>query len=271
MVHLDHIVILVPHASLQRPPPWLTKGFTITPGGSHTDNKTENKLICFRDGSYIELIAFVNDDPKNRKGHMWGRKNFGIVDFAFTHEDGNAVEHWRELQERLAKLEFTDVEVRVDYQRPVAGGRTRPDGKKVEWNVTFPVVSTGYQRGELPFFCYDVTDRVLRVPIEESNITHPNGAYGIKQIDIYVPAGRVVSLVKAYSTILDVENSSPDEKLGLYTVERLRSVDGTDGLRINLRNPHEDTQVQAVAQGIGLLLDLVVGGPDIQWSHEGLR
>lgn len=35
----------------------------------HGDNKTENKLIIFADGSYIELIAFIDDDPGLREGH----------------------------------------------------------------------------------------------------------------------------------------------------------------------------------------------------------
>ncbi|OCL03243.1 hypothetical protein AOQ84DRAFT_392409, partial [Glonium stellatum] len=69
---LDHIVILLPHADLLNPPAWLTKHFTISPGGRHADNRTENKLILFQDGSYIELIAFIDDDPARRAGHWWG-------------------------------------------------------------------------------------------------------------------------------------------------------------------------------------------------------
>jgi hypothetical protein len=28
-------------------------------------------LILLADGSYIELIAFINDDPALREGHWW--------------------------------------------------------------------------------------------------------------------------------------------------------------------------------------------------------
>jgi hypothetical protein len=66
---LDHIIILVPYATLQTPPHWITSNFTFTPGGRHADGKTENRLICFQDGSYLELIAFINDDLKLREGH----------------------------------------------------------------------------------------------------------------------------------------------------------------------------------------------------------
>src|SRR4051812_39623576 len=59
MANLDHIIILLPHHHILHPPPWLTDSFTISPGGIHSDGKTENRLICFRDGSYLEIIAFI--------------------------------------------------------------------------------------------------------------------------------------------------------------------------------------------------------------------
>lgn len=67
----SHIIILVPYELLTSPPSWLTSAFTISPGGRHADNRTENRLILLADGSYIELIAFINDDPALRKGHWW--------------------------------------------------------------------------------------------------------------------------------------------------------------------------------------------------------
>jgi hypothetical protein len=68
--YLDHIIILVSYQELQSLPAWIPKNFTVTPGGRHADGKTENKLICFEDGSYIEFIAFINNDPKMREGHV---------------------------------------------------------------------------------------------------------------------------------------------------------------------------------------------------------
>lgn len=47
-----------------------------------------SKLIVFQDGSYLELIAFIDDDPKHRVGHWWGDKGWGIIDFAFTLKEG---------------------------------------------------------------------------------------------------------------------------------------------------------------------------------------
>lgn len=50
---------------------YVQQALTDIAGGKHADGKTENKLILFRDGTYLELIAFVNDDPEKRKGHWW--------------------------------------------------------------------------------------------------------------------------------------------------------------------------------------------------------
>ncbi|KUJ22958.1 uncharacterized protein LY89DRAFT_536933, partial [Mollisia scopiformis] len=179
---LDHIIILIPYTTLLDPPAWITDNFTLSPGGRHADNKTENKLICFQDGSYIELISFVNDDPKNREGHWWGSKSFGIIDFAFTDSSGDAEIQYSELAKRLQELNAKEGQSKFEYAEPVAGGRKRPDGVDVKWKVTFPVLNDGRQRGEFPFFCHDVTARKLRVPLEEKNVSHPSGAVGIKEM-----------------------------------------------------------------------------------------
>lgn len=58
------------------------------------------------------------------------------------------------------------------YEAPQAGGRARPDGKQVKWRVAFPrldlhddegTTNVREQRGKMPFWCEDVTDRSLRV------------------------------------------------------------------------------------------------------------
>ncbi|CZS96014.1 hypothetical protein WAI453_009708 [Rhynchosporium graminicola] len=144
MAHLDHVIVLVPYASLANPPAWISENFTITPGGQHADGRTENRLICFRDGSYVELIAFVNDDAKNREGHVWGDRQFGIIDFALTHSTGDASALFSELEKRLEAVKWKDGEVKVAYEPPKAGGRTRPDGIDVRWTVTQPKQLTIY-------------------------------------------------------------------------------------------------------------------------------
>ena len=51
-VRLDHIIILRPYKALVDLPEWLTKHFTITPGGRHVDGKTEK-------GSFASSMAVI--------------------------------------------------------------------------------------------------------------------------------------------------------------------------------------------------------------------
>lgn len=156
-LQLDHIIILVPSALLTTPPPWLTDNFTLTTGGRHGDNKTENKLIIFADRSYIELIAFIDDLPANRAGHFWD-KPFGIVDFALTSGAGAGVGDAGEADAAreavMARLAGSadDVEAAFGgnglvYYEPKRGSRVRADtGQELAWKVTGP---SGCHRGEV--------------------------------------------------------------------------------------------------------------------------
>ncbi len=225
-LYLDHVVSLLSHKDIVNPPKWLTNYFTITPGGIHAGGRTENKLIIFPDGSYIELIAFVNDDPKHRTGHRWGDKQFGIIDFAFSSQE-DADENYALLKDRLAKAE-----VGVRYEQPEAGGRTRDDGQVLKWKVSVPAKPT--LTGEAPFFCHDITPRDLRVPFSEKSTSHLSGAFGVKGLKIYVLQERVEDLSKAYSAILDVKNSSVNSKVGRFEVRSLRGVKGKSGAVLSI-------------------------------------
>lgn len=250
--HLDHIILLLPYASLLSLPAYFTENFTVTPGGRHAHNETENKLICFADGSYIELIAFINDDPKLKEGHWWGKKKQGVIDFAFTHSDGDAAVHFSELEERLGKL---DAGLGVAYQKPIKGGRKRPDGVDVKWEVTFPVVRNedsekgGYQRGELPFWCHDVTPREVRVPFSKESTTHPCGSTGVSQLHIFVPEAKVEVLLKAYEGILGAKKEGDT-----IEVESLRRVGGRNGTRFVVSAPREEWQGEALEERGGYLI-----------------
>jgi hypothetical protein len=250
-VYLDHIVILLPHKDVIIPPKWLTDHFTITPGGIHAGGQTENKLIIFQDGSYIELIAFVDDDPKHRAGHRWGDKKVGIIDFALSSQDDADVSYAL-LKDRLEKAD-----VGVKYELPAAGGRTRDDGQVLKWKVTVPEEPT--LRGEAPFFCHDVTSRDLRVPFSEESTSHPSGAYGVTGLKIYVPRERVGELSKAYEAILDVKNGSVDGNVGAFEVGTLRHVDGKQKTVLSIQEPIKEGDQKLVEERGVLLGDLKFG------------
>ena len=133
------------------------QGYTVTPGGEHAGGVTHNALVCFADGSYLELVAFLRPDPT----HRWWRRasSGGFADFALLSDD---------LAQDLSALK--DLVVREAAE----GGRTRPDGVSLRWRAAF-------LRAPLPFLIEDLTPRELRVPGGET-VRHANGVTGIATI-----------------------------------------------------------------------------------------
>lgn len=267
--YLDHIIILLPYQQLLTLSAWIPKNFAITPGGTHADRKTENKLICFEDGSYIEFISFINDDPALRKGHWWGDHKFGIIDFAFT-DNGDAEGNWEAVNRRLAGIKGEGSKIR--YIEPVEGGRRRPDGDELRWKVTFPRIGgeEGWKRGELPFFCHDITSRSLRVP--NDNTMHPTFGYGIKQMSIFVPEERVPDLAEAYAAILDTPNiadTDVGQNVGAFKIERMNKIEGAESsIHFYVVAPPEEWQAEGMKERNGVMLgDIVVGGLSMLGGH----
>lgn len=196
---LDHVILLVPYKCLAGPPEWLTS-FTLSPGGQHSDGKTENRLVLFRDGTYLELIAFVNDDPEKRAGHYWD-KPYGVIDYALTTIESRL--DYEALNDRLK-----NANILASYKKPQAGSRLRPDGVELKWEVTFP---EGLERGILPFFCHDVKPRIRRVPITEENTTHPCGALGISGIIVEVDKNRLATVASCLQAIIGSDHQQDNQ------------------------------------------------------------
>jgi hypothetical protein len=147
-------------------------GFTVVPGGEHAGGMTHNALIAFQDGSYIELIAFI--EPDQRSTHRWWPrlwKGGGLVDFALLCGD---------LEAEVGEIRSRG----LDVPDPVENGRLRPDGQRLEWRQSFPQQIVG--ESGLPFLIEDVTPRSLRVPSSDAERTHRNGVVGIAGITLLV-------------------------------------------------------------------------------------
>lgn len=166
---------------------WQQDGFTVTPGGVHADGITQNALVCFADGSYIELLHFLQTPPAS---HRWARFNgfWGPIDYVIAAPDVAAMA--RDLQSR--ELPYGDV---------VEGGRKRPDGVELRWRSAFPTDD----QAALPFIIEDVTRRSLRVPGGDAAL-HNNAASGIVQVRVDVPE------LRQASTAYDALFGEPDEQ-----------------------------------------------------------
>ena len=145
------------------------RGFTVTPGGEHAGGVTHNALVCFADGSYLELVAFRKPDP----AHRWWRHaaSGGFADFAVLSDD---------LAQDLSALK--DLVVREAAE----GGRTRPDGVSLRWRAAF-------LRAPLPFLIEDLTPRDLRVPGGDA-ARHDNGVTGVATLIVAARDERPVNM-----------------------------------------------------------------------------
>jgi len=239
---LDHIILLLPYPSLANPQPSLAKAFTLTPGGRHADNKTENTLIVFESGVYIELIAFIPPEEDSRRNHWWGGKGAGFVDWAVT---SGSVKDVRRLVggDGLGRGGGDDSGgaegrgMQVMYEQPRSGGRRRVDGLDVRWEVTFP--SPGIERGSVPFWCHDVTPRELRVPVDEAVVRHACGAVGVAGVAIVVREQDLESYGRVYGEILGVKRDGDgDGKVWKFRIPQPRG-EGSRETTIVLRSPRD--------------------------------
>lgn len=258
---LDHILILLPYEALTSLPTSLSENFTISPGGAHSDGLTENKLIIFSDGSYIELVAFTPFalESGGRSTHWWGnKKEGGFIDFAFI-TDSKVIDYRQNFEGVNSRL---GSESGLQYSEPRAGGRIKPDGQRIEWFVTFPKIGgeDGLpQTGVLPFFCHDVTDRGLRVPLKEENITHPCGALGVKSFSLFVDEKEVTGLREKYSKVLGVKDSGD----GSFETLGLEGEGGSATIRVKGVEEGEVLLKKDLEKRGGLVLgDLVLFGKD---------
>lgn len=166
---IDHIVIYV-HDLQQAIENYRNAGFTVNYGGQHADGITENGLIVFSDGSYLELIALVDGKSYADAGfkQLLKETGEGFTGYAFQSDD---------LEADLAHM--TEQGVTVGEIRE--GQRARPDGEILKWKMA------QIDNAMSPFVIQDITDRELRVPLTTENITHDNGARGIHELLIKVP------------------------------------------------------------------------------------
>ncbi|KAG8760639.1 hypothetical protein FRC12_009530 [Ceratobasidium sp. 428] len=210
---LDHIVHLSPPGKLAEAVTyWESLGFKVIPGGQHADGLTSNALVPLADGVYIELITFTHPassyPPDHaRSTHWWAHKQPGWIDWACLSLEDH-------VDQTIARRE-EDVKSGVEYQPGRVGGRTRAgDGVELKWRVTFPARKHG--RGNVPFFCQDLTPRELRVPSADIN-THPNAALGIAHIVLSIPEDKLSQVRAQLSVVLGSEpdGSSNEWDLGL--------------------------------------------------------
>jgi catechol 2,3-dioxygenase-like lactoylglutathione lyase family enzyme len=191
-------------------------GFTVVAGGVHGSGNTQNALIGFQDGAYLELFA---PTPQGRTAeHRWFariRNGGGLVDFCLLGAD---------LATETTRIRQSGIE----YSQPFAMTRVTPDGTRIEWSLSTPPGITG-QYG-WPFMIEDTTPRPIRVPHAPEQIRHANGSKGVAGITVLVRD--LDPSAKAYEAILGM---SPHE--AAHAQDRVSTVFSLTGAWIRLKEP----------------------------------
>lgn len=255
LTRLDHLVILVRDLDLAAAD-YERLGFVVTPGGEHADGLTRNALIPFDDGSYFELVTFL--DPEDARDNVWGWRTFvpheGLIDYCVASDD---------LASDVRRLESLG----FDMNGPDEGGRRLPDGAEIRWRS-----ARIRQEGRLlPFLIEDQTPRTLRVPRGPA-ASHPNGASGICRLEISAPDVRVASFGLLMESPDDTSVRLGDCVLSLVEREDAKRRTGTGGVGPLAVDLVVGTQVSAqgldrhLAHGVGIRLR-----PSESYSNRGYR
>ena len=222
----NHVVLLLSPQDFEHPPLWLSENFNILEGGMHAGwltacslgaqqltrypgQSSQNKLIVFADGTYLELFCWI-DTP--REFHAWTKRSPGLIAFAFTSlPPSTAQSLHNDVVSRLRRSQSIK-ELGISYTPPEAGGRSRPDGVQVKWELSRPVFPMSVNSTDFPFFCHDVTPRTIRIPFDDNKTEYPCGAVGISTVEVLVPPSSADKFAETYGLILDVPPRIYDER-----------------------------------------------------------
>lgn len=148
-------------------------GFEGITGGTHADDTTRMRLIPFRDGSYLELIAPTEGTDPSDAGYWPVRlgADAGPTAWAIRADDA------RDVACDAIRAGFA-------VEGPTPGGRTTPAGRGLEWDavtlVDDAVDPLDAPTGEaLPFVPVDRTPRRWRVPPAETHVGPVSGVGGV--------------------------------------------------------------------------------------------
>lgn len=215
MLLLDHVVFLVKdlEKSIQE---FEQMGYTVSKGGKHDNGTTENALIHFENGTFLELLAIrkswknsfikwllkvaslpanfqspVKDFQSRFVGRAWICKE-GITDFCLKASEGMA--------------DYTNIKNRnLEMSAPIEMKRVRPDGQMLSWHIFSP-----YQ-AELPFV---MTPYQPAFKPNAESLTHPNKATGFGGITVYT--NDFGNLIEKYTLLLGTTPIQKDENNAIF-------------------------------------------------------
>ncbi len=195
-MRFDHAVVVV-DALGAAAEAFRAAGFIVTPGGRHDTLPTENALVAFADGSYLELLACRERSAREElrtlaASERWESHLHGVSAIARRFLPrlagpagvGDAVvtgEHLARFAAESRKREFV-------MTGPVPMRRERAGAEPLAWQLLLPAEDA------MPFLIEDRTPRAWRVPGGVPATTHANGAAGVAAVELAARAPAAAAL-----------------------------------------------------------------------------
>lgn len=220
-LQLDHIVILVENLD-EGIKQYQEEGFKVSKGGKHNNGITENALIHFKNGTFIEILAvrkrwktkwtkllfqsgyFKANSQSQRLGFQQrfvGRALLfpkGIIDFCLLATAGEQ-DFWEVQKRKVPTTHLTSMQ------------RLKPDGKVLTWKIFAPF--SPY----LPFVMTPYEPPFSPLP---ANLEHENGIKGIEKLSVYIPKNNFENAVQSYKQFLDKQIAYSDEEKVVFQLEK---------------------------------------------------
>lgn len=224
-------------------------GFHVTRRDDADPAPFRNRLICLRDGSYIELVVF--DEPSYAATHR----------FRPLLEEGPG---WAEA------VVWTD-SIEADAARIAAAGlpflgpreieKSLVDGRR--WSLSVLVPGRGYGHPALPMLAQDTAEHTLRVP--DRLVDHPSGVTGVAGVVLVVEDAQAAG--EQVGAVLGVDGADIAPPDGAAAAKRFsfagRHVDVVSPLAGSEFARHLDTR------GEGLFEVRLSGGAPGLLQHAG--
>ncbi len=251
----DHLVVKVNHLH-QATDSFSKAGFTVTRGGIHKRGFSENAIIYFKDGSFIELLA-MKKSLKTSLLRLYSKtrgfrslkysKKWGLFhrfyDRALTLPEG--ITDFCLLTESLTSdLDRTN-NSGLFVTKPLAASRKRPDGSLLKWEMASTLLA------ELPFLRGPYSPGT---PPSEAATSHANGISGISTISML--ALDYKEIVRNLATLLNTEPEGPSASGDQQATFRIGSTD----LIVKKSSEHDDLARKFRGKGIGVYA--------ISWQYE---
>ena len=184
-------------------------GFTLTLGSE--PSKAVNALIYFKDTSFLEILC----TDKGTFGNILAKIFLKVISLSknrkYMVKVFRALMNWPEgfTSYALDSVPGDNYETNIRKMRengldtsvPIKFHRTRPDGIKLTWYLSF--TSNVY----LPFF---ISNYDPNIPVPEEKLTHKNGVVGVKEM--FISTTKWDSTLESYKAIYgqdpEIENKN---------------------------------------------------------------